>query len=62
MNYTNTHVYMESLEESQDKSGRAIDNNKLRSAGYATLMETYLEWYPKSQQYKLLYCPRYWAI
>lgn len=26
---------------------RAIDNNKLRSAGYATLMETYLEWYPK---------------
>ena len=26
---------------------RAIDNNKLRSAGYATLMEAYLEWYPK---------------
>ena len=24
-----------------------IDNNKLRSAGYATLMEAYLEWYPK---------------
>ena len=22
MNYTNTHVYMESLEESQDKSGK----------------------------------------
>ena len=79
MNYTNTHVYMESLEESQDKVAnlircginkykayewgntckgywriadspilkRAIDNNKLRSAGYATLMEVYLEWYPK---------------
>ena len=76
---SNTHVYMESLEESQDKSGkphhlwyrkyqayewgntrkgywriagspilkRAIDNNKLRSAGYATLMGTYLEWHPK---------------
>ena len=41
---------------------RAIDNNKLRSAGYATLMEAYLEWYPKSQQYKPLCCPRYWAI
>ena len=41
---------------------RAIDNNKLRSAGYATLMETYLEWYPKSQQYKPLCCPRYCAI
>ena len=26
---------------------RAIDNNKLRSAGYATLMEAYLESYPK---------------
>ena len=26
---------------------RAMDNNKLRSAGYATLMEAYLEWYPK---------------
>ena len=26
---------------------RAIDKNKLRSAGYATLMEAYLEWYPK---------------
>ena len=26
---------------------RAIDNNKLRSAGYATLMGTYLEWHPK---------------
>ena len=26
---------------------RAIDNNKLRSAGYVTLMEVYLEWYPK---------------
>ena len=26
---------------------RAIDNNKLRSAGYATLMDAYLEWYPK---------------
>ena len=26
---------------------RAIDNNKLRSAGYVTLMEAYLEWYPK---------------
>ena len=26
---------------------RAIDNNKLRSAGYATLMGAYLEWHPK---------------
>ena len=26
---------------------RAIDNNKLRSAGYATLMGAYLEWPPK---------------
>lgn len=26
---------------------RAIDNNKLRSAGYATLMGSYLEWHPK---------------
>ena len=26
---------------------RAIDNNRLRSAGYATLMGSYLEWYPK---------------
>ena len=26
---------------------RAIDNSKLRSAGYATLMGSYLEWHPK---------------
>ena len=26
---------------------RAIDSNKLRSAGYATLMGSYLEWYLK---------------
>ena len=26
---------------------RAINNDNLRSAGYATLMEAYLEWYPK---------------
>ena len=26
---------------------RAINNNNLRSAGYATLMDAYLEWYPK---------------
>ena len=25
----------------------AISNNNLRAAGYATLMETYLEWHPK---------------
>ena len=25
----------------------AIDNNKIRSVGYATLIEAYLEWYPK---------------
>ena len=35
------HVYMESLEESQDKSG------KLCRAGDATLMDAYLEWYPR---------------
>ncbi|KGF57185.1 hypothetical protein HMPREF0661_00515, partial [Prevotella melaninogenica DNF00666] len=26
---------------------RAIDNYRLRSAGYATLMGAYLEWHPK---------------
>ena len=29
MNYTNTHVYMESLEESQDKSGKPHNNSSL---------------------------------